>query len=77
MTIEIPENIIYNPGDARPPWRVYRDLTIGKMYKVEEYNQFSHLFVIKDDLGDICHVNPNYFKSLDFIRDQKINNILI
>lgn len=73
MTIEIPENIIYT---KIAPWRVYKDLTIGKSYRIREYDQFSQQYVIKDDLGDTCHVNPSYFESLDFIRDQKINSIL-
>jgi hypothetical protein len=73
---EIPENIIYDPGISQPPWRVYRDLTIGKMYKVQEYDLFGHRYVIKDDIGEIIHVLPDYFKSLDFIRNEKINILI-
>jgi hypothetical protein len=56
-------------------WRRYKDLTLGKMYKVISTDPFSKQYVIKDDVGDACHFNPEYFTSLEIIRDQKIDSL--
>ena len=66
--INIPNHIIYT---NRASWRSYGDLTLGKVYKVEECNHYSNTFKIKDDIGHVIHVNPAYFNTLEDIRDQK------
>lgn len=68
----IPTHIVYT---HHATWRSYRDLTLGKVYKVKEFNEFSKRFRIKDDVGDNIHVSPYHFALLEDIRDQKINTI--
>ena len=58
------------------PREYYFNLTIGKSYKKLEPNDRLNLIKVENDAGYSDYLPKRCFKSLDEIRDEKINLIL-
>ena len=58
----------------------YAILTIGKSYDAiqfdDDFCKTVDYFIIKDDTGSNYIVDKKYFKSIDEIREEKLNELL-
>ena len=52
-------------------------LTVGKWYFVEYYEDdfSSDHFKVKDDTGRYCLLNRKYFRTIEELREEKLNEI--